>query len=409
MSILSASPLSPFGKETDMIRKSPTFSELVSPLESQLPYLSPLESGSNSPLTYTVDYQIRALVYYHVETVSSALDLLQAAESDAFVNRLLVPPSGLGQSTFYEANATRGSVQMMQLFERLFKKARKNAPIDFEELGPLVAIDGSLIEASLSMRWADYRSGSKKARMHLGFDLNRALPRKMHLTDGHGAERPFVSALLKAGETGVLDRGYQDHRLFDQWIEEKKHFVARLRNNTKWDLLAERPFEKGTSIFFFAKVRLGDEAHRMTNPLYLVGFKSQGKVYYVATDRDDLSAEQIAFIFSLRWAIETFFAWWKRHLKVYHLISRNEHGVLLQLLAGLITYLLLVIYFHRRYKQSPSLKRLRQLRWDIRHETQAPTQLHIYMTIQLRIYTIIQVDRQFLMLLCLWLNRPAIF
>ena len=46
----------------------------------------------------------------------------------------------------------------------------------------------------------------------------------------------------------------------------------------------------------------------------------------------------------MRWEIETFFAWWKRHLKVYHLISRNPHGVLLQLLAGLATYLLLVLY-----------------------------------------------------------------
>lgn len=408
MSILCASPVSPFGKETQMIRRSPTFSELISPLEAQLPYLSPLESGSNHPFSYTFDYQVRGLVYYHVESFSSALALLQGAEMDTFVNRLLVPCGGLGQSTFYEANATRGSVQMIELFHRLFKKAAKQAPIDFGALGRLVAIDGSLIEASLSMRWADYRSGCKKAKMHLGFDLNRSIPRKMVLTEGKGAERAFVSALLEAGETGVLDRGYQDHRLFDQWIEQKKHFVVRLRHNTKWEVIEALPFEKGTSIFFFAKVLLGDQAHRMRQPVYLVGFKSDGKIYYVATDRDDLSAEQIAFIFSLRWAIETFFAWWKRHLKVYHLIARNEHGLLLQLLAGLITYLLLVIYFHRRYNKVPCLKRLRQLRWDIRHETQVPIQLHIYMNIQLRIYTIIQVDIPLLMLLWLWLNHPAI-
>ena len=40
----------------------------------------------------------------------------------------------------------------------------------------------------------------------------------------------------------------------------------------------------------------------------------------------------------LRWEIETFFGWWKRHLKVYHLISRNRHGLLLQLLSGLFTH-----------------------------------------------------------------------
>ena len=401
MSILSASPLSPMVKENAFGQGSPTFSEVLSPLEGQLAYLPPLESGSNHPLSYTFEYQIRALVYYHIETFSSALDLLEAAESDAFVNRLVVPKDGLGQSTFYEANATRGSHQMIALFDRLYKKAAKHAPIAYGQLGKLVAVDGSLIEACLSMRWADYRSCSKKAKMHTGFNLNQGMPRAIVLTDGNGAERPLVSALVQEDETAVVDRGYQDHRLFDQWIDAGRHFVARVRHNTTWKIIEELPFEDGTSIFFFAKVLLGDQAHRMSHPLYLVGFKSEGKVYYIVTDRDDLTAEQIAFIFSLRWAIETFFAWWKRHLKVYHLISRNQHGVLIQLLAGLITYLLLVIYFHSRYKQAPSLERLRQLRWDIRHETQA--------TMHLNIYIFIHIDQTSLILLWLWQNRHAIF
>jgi len=107
----------------------------------------------------------------------------------------------------------------------------------------------------------------------------------------------------------------------------------------------------------------------MRQPLFLVGFKSRGKVYWVATDRADLSAEQIAFIFALRWEIELFFAWWKRHLKVYHLISRNPHGVLLQVLAGLVTYLLLVLYFDQQFGERPSIRRLRELRRHIRRET----------------------------------------
>lgn len=90
---------------------------------------------------------------------------------------------------------------------------------------------------------------------------------------------------------------------------------------------------------------------------------------WVATDRADLTAEQIAFIYSLRWEIEKLFSWWKRHLKVYHLISRNRHGMLLQLLAGLITYLLFVLYCYQQYGEKyPSILRLRQLRCDIRKE-----------------------------------------
>jgi IS4 transposase len=69
---------------------------------------------------------------------------------------------------------------------------------------------------------------------------------------------------------------------------------------------------------------------------WLFGYDTK---FLVATDRHDLTAEQIAFAYKLRWNIEIFFGWWKRHLKVYHLISRSQYGLMLQMLAGLITYI----------------------------------------------------------------------
>ena len=68
------------------------------------------------------------------------------------------------------------------------------------------------------------------------------------------------------------------------------------------------------------------------------------KQYWVATDRFDLSAEQSAMIYKLRWDIEIFSGWWKRHLKGYHLIEGSPYGLMVQMLAGLITYLLPAIY-----------------------------------------------------------------
>ena len=330
MSILSSSPLS-VDNNVAMNSISPTFSTLIAPLEMQLSHLTPLVSRSNRSLDFTFAHQVHALVYYHTEAFTSGQDLLQAAQTDPFVRALMVPDTGLGESTFYEANAQRGSQQMFELVDRLAKQASKRLKIAYPELGPLVALDGSLIEACLSMRWAEYSSTHRKAKAHLGFDLNYGLPRRMALTEG-------------------------------------KHFVARLRKNAQREILEHRPIPQGTAIFFFAKVRLGDDTHPMQHPLFLVGFKARGKIYWVATDRADLSAEQIAFMFSLRWQIETFFAWWKRHLDVYHLLSRNPHGVLLQLLAGLVTYLLLVLYFHQRYGERPSIRRLREMRRRIRQE-----------------------------------------
>jgi hypothetical protein len=86
-------------------------------------------------------------------------------------------------------------------------------------------------------------------------------------------------------------------------------------------------------------------------------------------DRFDLSAEDIAFIYKLRWEVEKFFGWGKRHLRVYHLIARSKHGLKVQILSGLITYLLLAIYCHEQHDEPVSIKRVRELRIKIQNET----------------------------------------
>ena len=90
--------------------------------------------------------------------------------------------------------------------------------------------------------------------------------------------------------------------------------------------------------------------------------------YWIATDRFDLSAEQVAEAYKLRWDIEIFFGWWKRHLRVYHLIARTKYGLMVQILAGLITYLLLAIYCHKHFNERVSIARVRQLRNQIKNE-----------------------------------------
>ena len=392
MRLISKSPVSTENLPIDTPIDCPTFTELIAPVENLLPTITPLQSKSNRRLTFTFHYQLRSLIYYHVEECTSGQHLLQMIQSDWLTQHLLMPCEGLGQSTFYEANANRGLIQMTQLFDKLAAKVSRKLGMRRCQLGNLVAIDGSLIDATLSMHWADYTKGCNKVKVHLGFDLNRAIPRQVHLTAGKEAERPFVSSILRPGETGVLDRGYQDHHRFDSWCEDGKHFVARIKKNTRWKVISELPFDKGEGIFFFAQVQLGDKYHSMTHPVYLVGFRSRRKIYWVATSRSDLSAKQIAFIFSLRWEIECLFSWWKRHLKVYHLISRNHHGTLLQLVAGLITYLLLILYCHRVYGDGNlSILRVRQLRWQIRHEAKRSYLIHLTRT----------VDSIFLLLLLL--------
>ena len=148
--------------------------------------------------------------------------------------------------------------------------------------------------------------------------------------------------------------------------------MCRIKAGTKKICIETYPVKSDSIIFYDALVLLGTPGTSQTEkPLRLIGYQVNGKNYWVATNRFDPSAEQIALIYKLRWEIEKFFAWWKRHLKVYPLISRTPHGLMVQILSGLITYLLLAIYCHEKHNEKVSIKRVRELRIKIQNETRS--------------------------------------
>jgi hypothetical protein len=314
--------------------------------------------------------QLKALIYYHLEEHVSGRHLVQALNEDNFARKNIAPEKGINKSSFFEAINHRGLEQLQVLYNQLCIEAASLLPVRFPLYGNLTAIDGSLINGVLSMAWADYRKNSKKAKIHLGFNINQGIPSKIFFTNGKGAERPFVSQIIAPGQTGICDRGYQDHALFDSLRNEGKSFVIRIRENTNRTIVQEYDVPAGTFIFFDAEVLLGTDqnGNQTQHPVRLVGYRVNQVQYWVATDRKDITAEQVAEIYKLRWEIESFFAWWKRHLKVYHLIARSQYGLMVQIYAGLITYLLLAIYCHQSHKEPVSIKRVRQLRNQIQNE-----------------------------------------
>jgi len=352
---------------------SKSFFKFFNPAKIILPEIPILESRGDRPLKMTFEDQLKTLVFYHLEEHVSARHLLQVLEQDDFARENIAPKDGIKKSSFSEAINSRGLEQLLAVFEKLSHTAAGTLPDSHPELSSLVAIDGSLITATLSMDWADYRKGAKKAKIHLGFDLNRSIPTKIFFTDGNGPERPFVEPIISSGQTAVADRGYQEHALFDSMQNNGKSFVIRIKAKTTKTVVRQNEIEKDSIIFYDAEVLLGttENKNQTKMPVRLVGYHVAGADYWIATDRRDLSANQIAEIYKLRWRIENFFAWWKRHLRVYHLIARSEYGLMVQILAGLITYLLLAIHCHEKHGEAVNIKRVRELRIKIQNELRA--------------------------------------
>ena len=347
----------------------PTQKQLLKPLKNIMTKVPPLRSRSNKPLAMNTEELINILTYYHLQEFTSGTELIQALQEDDYARQFVAPAGGIKHSTFFDTVNDRGVEQLLTVFTELQSQARGVLPSQYSELGDLVAIDGSLIDSVLSMHWAEYRTNSQKAKLHLGFDLNHGIPRKLFLTEGIGAERPFVSRIIDPGQTGVLDRGYQAHHLFDQWQLDGCHFVCRIKEATHKEIIEQFPVKENSHVFFDAMVLLGTpDVNQTKKPIHLVGYNIEGKSYWVATNRFDLLAEQVALVYKLRWDIESFFAWWKRHLKVYHLFARSKNGLMVQILSGLITYLLLAIYCQEQHGEPVSIRRVRQLRNQIRNE-----------------------------------------
>jgi hypothetical protein len=148
------------------------------------------------------------------------------------------------------------------------------------------------------------------------------------------------------------------------------YFICRLKASSRKTVLRTNATDPDSHIFDDAVVLLSTQDSNQTKrEVRVIGYKVDSKSYWVATNRFELSAEQVVLIYKLRWTIESFFAWWKRHLKVYQLIARNPYGLLRQILAGLITSLLQAIYCHEEHGEIVSIKRVRELHNNICNET----------------------------------------
>ena len=350
--------------------RSPSFRKLYKPAGKFAQIAPTLKSRGDRPLKMEFEDQLKALIFYHLEEHTSGRHLLQVLKEDDFAREHIAPEGGIKKSSFFEAINNRGLEQLQFVYKGLCQEASEILPDRYRLLGELISIDGSLIDSVLSMTWADYRKNSKKAKLHLGFDINKGIPSKLYLTDGNGPERPHVSRILDPGQTGICDRGYQNHALFDSLQAEGKHFVIRIKAKTTKSVLLQNDIQPGSIVFYDSEVLLGSTQtkNQTQMPVRLVGYRASGVDYWIATDRRDLTAEQVAEAYKLRWEIETFFAWWKRHLKVYHLIARSRYGLLVQIYAGLITYLLLAIYCYNTHNEPVSIKRVRELRIQIQNE-----------------------------------------
>ena len=277
-----------------------------------------------------------------------------------------------GRSTLSYANAHRSADLFEKLFYQVLATVSVHAPgKKFRFKSKLYSLDSTVIELCASMfDWAKFRASKGAAKLHMLLDHDGHLPCYAMITEGRAADVTVAQQLdLPKGSLTVMDRGYNDYRLFDRWTKEGVGFVTRLKKNAQWMSLEERPVKPGSRIRrdvigrfydFDASRRIETKFRRVT-----VWIEEKGEEMDLLTNRFDLSAETIAEIYKQRWQIELFFKALKQNLRIKTFVGTSANAVRIQIWTALVAMLLLkLLQFRSRIDWSLS-NLVALLRWNL--------------------------------------------
>lgn len=286
-----------------------------------------------------------------------------------FTDEQTLQPVQLNQSSFSRANQSHSYSLWRKCWEALLPYARQHCqPHHLAALGPLVAIDGTLFDCLARMVWATYTHSAKKVKGHVLFDLS-GLPTKLVLTTGTGSEREVLRQALHAGITYLMDRGYNDYALFLKIQAAQADFVTRMLKSTVYSLVHANSVSQAQQHLGI----LSDQLIQLnTAPELLVlrrveWRKPNGEHITYLTSRTDIEPYLVVCLYQNRWQIERFFAWIKQHLQVRHWYSENENGMLIQLYAALITYVLLKLFHAAGWQANQTKMSKTFVNWVQRH------------------------------------------
>jgi hypothetical protein len=169
---------------------------------------------------------------------------------------------------------------------------------------------------------------------------------QLYTEDAAANDKRFAPEILAAVPLGgllIFDLGFFSFLWFDDFTDQDKFFVTRLRQKTAYrttHVLSHTPYYRDELI----EVGL-HHSHPCWHPLRLVSVLWRGQWYRYLTNVLDparLSARHICELYRRRWRIEDAFLVTKRVLDLAYLWKASANGVQLQLYATFLFYLVLL-------------------------------------------------------------------
>lgn len=350
-----------------------------------LPLFEPLhkigcqrDKAGNRQLHYD-EYCTLLLLFLFNPVITSLRGLQQASELKKVQRKLRCKRASLGSLS--ESVAVFDPELLKRIIDELGGKLEPVRNVGRGHVKhALTAVDGSLVKTLATITQAAYlkncHGDSKSAwRLHTHFDIDHHVPRRIDVTPGKSCgkadEKSVLRKALQPDHCYVMDRGYAEFQLLNDIHAAKSSYVCRVRDNSRYKILEERPLSKearDAGIMFDGIVELGVTSKpekRPSHPTRLIliktsphtqrGKPSGGKtgpssdgVLRIVTDLVDVPAEIIGDIYRHRWLVEIFFRFFKHILGCRHLLSQDPVGIEIQAYMAIIACMLISLWTGRK-------------------------------------------------------------
>jgi hypothetical protein len=336
---------------------------------------------------------LRAWILLQLSKDETLRDMQSAVNADPLY-RLLGAGMDVSLGGLSEAHQNRPYEALIEILQRVLadveripkskRVLRELTPGVLRDIGDMlsqtVLFDSTTLRLPKRIKaWAEEQSGQElplkvHVRLHGGYGgIDRVLVRREHEHD-HQQYEPLLDLEHPPDEHAIYlhDRGYRELSVYDRIVDAEHDFVTRFHAQTTVDHVRDLPLPddkqlgNGYTLIRDRIVVLGSDENRTAHQYRLINVKdSQGEVMVIVSSMLDAAVATVCGLYFYRWTIEILFRWLKHVLTLDHLVAHTPNGIMMQVMATLITYALLVLY----HQDGPlSLKQLvRELRYQL-HE-----------------------------------------
>lgn len=259
------------------------------------------------------------------------------------------------RSTLSEANMRRSYQTFEQIYYSLYKRYKSFLPDSrMDELSRrLVIIDSTTISLFQEiLKGAGIRglNGRKKGgiKVHTAIRANEDVPFLLRFSSSASADVSFLKHVhLPKGSVVVMDRGYNSYKKFHEWSSAGIDWVTRLRADSKYEVLNERPVtdqQRLLGVRGDQDIKLGFKNNVIQQvDARIVRYYDQEnhREFAFMTNNRTWDPYKIAEIYRRRWQIELLFKRLKQNMPLTYFLGDNENAIKIQIYCALIADLLL--------------------------------------------------------------------